>query len=137
MPRRRAARTRPTPLSPADVLQEMRDNPRRGMDPVLVKAFINLVGHLPGGHAGGARYVRAGDRARRESDRRMRSRVRSCASISDEQGNLLFPGTLVDLNEAHPSNPRHDAPGEVAAEAVGAEQGGPGVRGGFSVTSRF
>ncbi|HEY6089632.1 MAG TPA: HD domain-containing phosphohydrolase, partial [Gemmatimonadaceae bacterium] len=31
-------------LAPSAVLEEMRDNPRRGLDPVLVKAFINLLG---------------------------------------------------------------------------------------------
>jgi HD-GYP domain-containing protein (c-di-GMP phosphodiesterase class II) len=36
-------------LAPSDVLEEMRDNPRRGLDPVLVKAFINLLGIYPVG----------------------------------------------------------------------------------------
>jgi HD-GYP domain-containing protein (c-di-GMP phosphodiesterase class II) len=35
------------PLSPAAVLAGMRDNPRRGMDPVVVKAFVNLLGLYP------------------------------------------------------------------------------------------
>jgi hypothetical protein len=38
-----------TPLEPADVLKEMWENPRRGQDPVLVKAFINLTGVYPVG----------------------------------------------------------------------------------------
>jgi HD-GYP domain-containing protein (c-di-GMP phosphodiesterase class II) len=38
-----------TPYPPSAVLQEMRDNPRRGMDPVVVKAFINLLGIYPVG----------------------------------------------------------------------------------------
>ena len=37
------------PLAPSAVLEEMRDNPRRGLDPVLVKAFINLLGIYPVG----------------------------------------------------------------------------------------
>lgn len=37
------------PLPPPAVLEEMRDNPRRGMDPVVVKAFINLLGIYPVG----------------------------------------------------------------------------------------
>src|SRR6185295_7471844 len=37
------------PWTPADVVREMRDNPRRGMDPVVVKAFINLTGIYPVG----------------------------------------------------------------------------------------
>jgi HD-GYP domain-containing protein (c-di-GMP phosphodiesterase class II) len=37
------------PLQPAEVLKEMWENPRRGQDPVLVKAFINLTGIYPVG----------------------------------------------------------------------------------------
>jgi HD-GYP domain-containing protein (c-di-GMP phosphodiesterase class II) len=37
------------PYSPSAVLQDMRDNPRRGMDAVVVKAFINLLGIYPPG----------------------------------------------------------------------------------------
>ena len=37
------------PLAPSAVLEEMRDNPRRGLDQVLVKAFINLLGIYPVG----------------------------------------------------------------------------------------
>lgn len=44
---RRAYQTVPYP--PPAVLQEMRDNPRRGMDQTVVKAFINLLGIYPTG----------------------------------------------------------------------------------------
>ena len=44
---RRAYQT--VPLQPSDVLKEMWENPRRGQDPVLVKAFINLTGVYPVG----------------------------------------------------------------------------------------
>jgi hypothetical protein len=44
---RRAYQT--VPLQPAEVLKEMWENPRRGQDPVLVKAFINLTGVYPVG----------------------------------------------------------------------------------------
>ena len=44
---RRAYQT--DPLSPAAVLAGMRDNPRRGLDPVIVKAFVNLLGVYPVG----------------------------------------------------------------------------------------
>ena len=37
------------PLQPDEVLREMWENPRRGYDPVLVKALINLVGIYPVG----------------------------------------------------------------------------------------
>lgn len=38
-----------SPWSPADVLRGMRDNARLGLDPVIVKAFINLTGIYPVG----------------------------------------------------------------------------------------
>jgi hypothetical protein len=44
---RRAYQT--VPMSPAAVLAGMRDNPRRGMDAVVVKGFINLLGVFPVG----------------------------------------------------------------------------------------
>jgi HD-GYP domain-containing protein (c-di-GMP phosphodiesterase class II) len=37
------------PIQPDQVLKEMWENPRRGLDPVVVKAFINLVGIYPVG----------------------------------------------------------------------------------------
>lgn len=37
------------PIEPDQVLREMWENPRRGYDPVLVKAFINLIGIYPVG----------------------------------------------------------------------------------------
>jgi HD-GYP domain-containing protein (c-di-GMP phosphodiesterase class II) len=40
---------RDSPWTPADVLRGMRDNPRLGLDPVVVKAFINLTGIYPVG----------------------------------------------------------------------------------------
>ena len=37
------------PIQPDQVLKEMWENPRRGLDPVVVKAFINLIGIYPVG----------------------------------------------------------------------------------------
>jgi len=37
------------PLLPDEVLREMRDNPARGVDPLLVKAFISMTGIYPVG----------------------------------------------------------------------------------------
>lgn len=37
------------PYPPDEVLREMRDNPRRGFDPLLVKALINVTGVFPVG----------------------------------------------------------------------------------------
>jgi HD-GYP domain-containing protein (c-di-GMP phosphodiesterase class II) len=44
---RRAYQT--VPIQPDEVLREMWENPRRGYDPVLVKALINLIGVYPVG----------------------------------------------------------------------------------------
>ncbi|MBI2615905.1 MAG: HD domain-containing protein, partial [Gemmatimonadetes bacterium] len=44
---RRAYQT--TPIQPDQVLREMWTNPRRGLDPVLVKALINVLGVYPVG----------------------------------------------------------------------------------------
>ena len=38
-----------TPMTPNEVLKEMRDNPARGFDPLLVRALINATGVFPVG----------------------------------------------------------------------------------------
>ena len=86
------------PFSPADVLREMRDNPRRGMDPIVVKAFINLTGIYPVGtlvilDTFELAVVHAPNPV---ADMLSRPIVRI---ISDAMGNLLHPGTLFDLAE--------------------------------------
>jgi HD-GYP domain-containing protein (c-di-GMP phosphodiesterase class II) len=85
-----------TPLNPADVMKEMRDNPRRGMDPVLVKAFVNLTGIFPVGtlvvlDTFELGLVHAGNPI---AEMLSRPIVRI---VSDARGNILFPGYLVDL----------------------------------------
>jgi HD-GYP domain-containing protein (c-di-GMP phosphodiesterase class II) len=86
------------PLTPVAVLAEMRNNPRRGMDPVIVKAFVSLVGHYPVGtlvvlDTFELAVVHAVNPVP-EAISRPIVRV-----ISDERGNLLHPGTLVDLHQ--------------------------------------
>ncbi|HEY7878996.1 MAG TPA: HD domain-containing phosphohydrolase [Gemmatimonadaceae bacterium] len=93
---RRAYQT--IPLTPADVLQEMRVNPRRGMDQVLVKAFMSLVGHYPVGtmlvlDTFELALVHASNPS---PDAISRPIVKI---VSDERGNVLFPGALADLTE--------------------------------------
>jgi HD-GYP domain-containing protein (c-di-GMP phosphodiesterase class II) len=86
------------PLSPAQVLQEMRDNPRRGMDPVVVKAFINLTGIYPVGTLVVLDTFELGIVHSVNAIPEMLSRP-IVRVISDSMGNLLHPGTLVDLSE--------------------------------------
>jgi len=91
---RRAYQT--DPLSPAAVLEEMRDNPRRGMDPVVVKAFVNLLGVYPVGtlvvlDTFELAIVHA---ANPIAELISRPIVRI---VSDARGNIIYPGELVDL----------------------------------------
>jgi HD-GYP domain-containing protein (c-di-GMP phosphodiesterase class II) len=87
------------PLTPAAVLQEMRDNPKRGMDPVVVKAFINLLGLYPVGTLVVLDTFELGIVHAVNPNPEMMSRP-IIRVVSDAQGNILFPGTLVDLSEA-------------------------------------
>ena len=93
---RRAYQT--VPLTPAEVLQEMRINPRRGMDQVLVKAFMSLVGHYPVGTLVVLDTFELGIVHAVNPIPEMLSRP-IVRVISDAQGNLLHPGTLIDLAE--------------------------------------
>ena len=85
-----------TPLNPAQVMQEMRDNPRRGMDPVVVKAFINLTGIYPVGTLVVLDTFELGIVHAVNPIPEMLSRP-IVRVISDAQANLTHPGTLVDL----------------------------------------
>jgi HD-GYP domain-containing protein (c-di-GMP phosphodiesterase class II) len=84
------------PLSPAAVIQEMRDNSKRGMDQVVVKAFMNLLGLYPVGTVVVLDTFELGivhaTNPNPESISRPIVRI-----VSDAQGNVLFPGDLVDL----------------------------------------
>ena len=84
------------PITPAAVLQEMRDNPRRGMDPVVVKAFINLTGLYPVGTLVVLDTFELGVVHGVNPNPEVMSRP-IVRIVSDEQGNVLFPGHLVDL----------------------------------------
>ncbi|HEY5219448.1 MAG TPA: HD-GYP domain-containing protein [Gemmatimonadaceae bacterium] len=85
-----------TPMNPAMVMQEMRDNPRRGMDPVLVKAFVNLTGIYPVGTLVVLDTFELGVVHAVNPLQEMLSRP-IVRVISDAMGNLVHPGDLVDL----------------------------------------
>jgi len=91
---RRAYQT--VPYSPAAVLQEMRDNPSRGMDPVVVKAFINLLGIYPVGTLvvldTFELAVVSGANPRVDALSRPMVKI-----VSDAQGNIVVPPLEVDL----------------------------------------
>jgi hypothetical protein len=93
---RRAYQTEP--MNPAAVLKEMRDNPRRGMDPVVVKAFVNLLGIYPVGtlvvlDTFELAVVHA---VNPSPDLLARPLVKI---VSDSLGNLAYPGEMRDLAE--------------------------------------
>jgi hypothetical protein len=79
-------------------MAEMRDNPRRGMDPVVVKAFINLTGIYPVGTLVVLDTFELGVVHAVNPIPEMLSRP-VVRVISDSLGNLQHPGTLVDLAE--------------------------------------
>lgn len=91
---RRVYTTRP--LSPPEVLQEMRDNPRRGMDEVVVKAFVALLGIYPVGSLVVLDSFELAIVHATNPIPEMLSRP-IVRIISDALGNVVHPGTLFDL----------------------------------------
>jgi len=86
------------PMQPDSVLHEMLNNPRRGLDPVVVKAFINLLGVYPVGtmvilDTYEMALVVSANPDVTEIHRPM-ARV-----ISDQGGSITFPGFLANLAE--------------------------------------
>jgi HD-GYP domain-containing protein (c-di-GMP phosphodiesterase class II) len=86
----------PVPNTPAEVMRELRDNTRRGMDPVVVKAFINLTGVYPVGTFVVLDTFELGlvHAVNPLEDMISRPIVRI---VSDALGNVMFPGALADL----------------------------------------
>lgn len=86
------------PMNPAAVLAEMRDNPRRGMDPVIVKAFVNLLGIYPVGTFVVLDTFELAIVHSANPVPEMLSRPMALI-VSDDLGNVKHPGDLVDLAE--------------------------------------
>jgi HD-GYP domain-containing protein (c-di-GMP phosphodiesterase class II) len=89
------------PSTPAQVMLEMRENPRRGMDPVIVKAFVNLTGIYPVGTLVVLDTFELGIVHAANPLQEMMSRP-IVRVISDTQGNLMHPGMLADLADRTP-----------------------------------
>ncbi len=87
-----------TPLQPADVLKEMWENPRRGQDPALVKAFINLTGVYPVGTCVilDSYEVALIHAANPDPELINRPTVRI---VMTQEGARMDPGELVDLSK--------------------------------------
>ena len=86
------------PIQPDQVLKEMWENPRRGYDPVVVKAFINLIGIYPVGTCVilDTYEVALVHTANPDVGHVHRPVVRI---VTTPDGALLKPGTVVDLSE--------------------------------------
>ena len=89
------------PFTPAEVMNELKNNPRRGMDPVIVKAFINLTGVYPVGTLVVLDTFELGVVHAVNPLQEMLSRP-IVRIISDSMGNIMHPGTLVDLADRTP-----------------------------------
>jgi HD-GYP domain-containing protein (c-di-GMP phosphodiesterase class II) len=89
------------PFTPAEVMNELRNNPRRGMDPVIVKAFINLTGVYPVGTLVVLDTFELGIVHAVNPLQEMLSRP-IVRIISDSMGNIMHPGVLVDLADRGP-----------------------------------
>lgn len=86
------------PMNPAEVLRELRDQKRRGMDTVVVKAFINLTGIYPVGTLVVLDTFELGIVQAVNPIPEMLSRP-MVRIISDSMGNLTHPGITVDLGD--------------------------------------
>ncbi len=84
------------PWTPADVLRGMRDNPRLGLDPVVVKAFINLTGIYPVGTIVGLDTLELAIVMSANPDPAALSRP-IVRILSDSQGNRLADAPVIDL----------------------------------------
>ncbi len=86
------------PIEPDQVLKEMWENPRRGYEPVLVKAFINLIGIYPVGTVVilDSYELAVVISANADLDAIHRPMVRV---LSDANGLLIHPGFDVNLAE--------------------------------------
>lgn len=86
------------PMNPAVVLAELRDNARRGQDPVIVKAFVSMLGIYPVGTFVVLDTFELAIVHSVNPDPTMLSRP-VILIVSDDLGNVHHPGTLVDLAE--------------------------------------
>jgi HD-GYP domain-containing protein (c-di-GMP phosphodiesterase class II) len=97
---RRAYQT--VPIEPDQVLREMWTNPRRGYDPIVVKALINLIGVYPIGTCVILDTFEVGIVAQANADRELLNRP-VVRIVIDPVGSLLAPpGIAVDLSERGP-----------------------------------
>ncbi|MBX3145599.1 MAG: HD domain-containing protein [Gemmatimonadales bacterium] len=88
-----------TPIEPDQVLKEMWNNPRRGYDPMIVKALINLIGVYPIGTCVILDTFEVGIVASTVTDRDQLNRPEVRIAIDANGGVVPPPGLAVDLQE--------------------------------------
>lgn len=91
-----------TPLEPDQVLREMWENPKRGYDPILVKALINLIGVYPVGTCVILDTFELAVVASLNPDRQQLNRPSVRIALGATGGIVPPPGDLVDLSERLP-----------------------------------
>jgi hypothetical protein len=87
------------PIEPDEVLREMWTNPKRGYDPVLVKALINLIGIYPVGTCVILDTLEVGVVAAPPSDDQHLNRPVVRIAIDADGGMVPAPGRAVSLAE--------------------------------------
>jgi HD-GYP domain-containing protein (c-di-GMP phosphodiesterase class II) len=91
------------PWPPDEVMREMRDNPHRGYDPLLVKAFVNVTGVFP---VGTLCILDTNELAvivaRNPDPKRVHQPIAKI--ISDNWGVMLTEPFTVDLSDSDPIN---------------------------------
>jgi HD-GYP domain-containing protein (c-di-GMP phosphodiesterase class II) len=97
---RRAYQTEP--IEPDQVLREMWTNPKRGFDPIIVKALINLLGVYPVGTCVILDTLEVAIVAQPNADPQQLNRPRVRVAVDAAGATLVAPGISVDLNERAP-----------------------------------
>ena len=87
------------PIEPDQVLREMWENPKRGYDPVLVKALINLIGIYPVGTCVILDTFEIGLVAAPNPEGQQLNRPLVRIAVDADGGSVPPPGTLVSLTE--------------------------------------
>jgi HD-GYP domain-containing protein (c-di-GMP phosphodiesterase class II) len=87
------------PIEPDQVLREMWENPKRGYDPVLVKALINLIGIYPVGTCVILDTLEVGVVYAPNPEGQHLNRPLVRIAIDVDGGTVPPPGRLVDLSE--------------------------------------
>ena len=90
------------PIEPDEVLREMWENPRRGYDPILVKALINLIGIYPVGTCVILDSFEVGVVAAPNPDPAFLNRPHVTIVIDPDGAIVAPPGRIVSLSEQTP-----------------------------------